>query len=1183
VSVSVTLQREGKVWPVVGDVDLRCAVATLPHSDMLVSPNVFREPNNPFCTIFYGGTRGAQLGDSHALLQSHVVRGSLTAAVETVMQTPTLSAATVTSSVADASGVDDEALAWEIDRRLLLEDEELEGSDELDLLNDRALEAVDSVLPSREDISACVCTSFERRDEMIDLLFEQRKLFTEIDATGCTIEGSELRIPVPEDAVPYNIGKHRFVHPTMREEIWKLLSACEAAGTIERVRPDSKRLRWGHPMVSVRKANGKIRYCIDCSQGLNKWVQLQPYKMPDMQHIFNRTRGKKFFSTIDLISGFHQIRVHPDSQQYLTFHTEWGSYQYLRMPFGYLNAPSFFQMIMETALAAEIEAGICDVWIDDILIMSDNAEDHIKHVQRVIKALDRAGFRMQLSKSTFCKREITYLGYVINGGERRQNPRKLDALRQLPVPATKKLLIQFLALCGYFSSFVPSFAELAEGLRALVRPDVILKRDWKDINTIQFEKLRDAVVNALPLTIPRFDRPFMLRTDASDIGVGGMLLQYDDDGAEQILQFLSHKLTKAERKWNVTERECFAIVYCVKHLSEYLRPARFVLETDHLNLTYIRNSMNARVRRWYLYLLQYQFDIRHIPGDTNVVADALSRLHPFDGTPEQVLVAAVMADLCDSGLWPNVPGVGLCDDTTTMVASAGAGALDDAESDDDATSTPTSQGIHSALLGEIAAAQVAASAMQINEWTKDDQQYSQLKIGGISVWMKAGSIVVPSGNEHDDLWSRILRIIHDDVLHPGIKQTMNRLQTLRVWRAGMRKSVERYVKSCVVCQRDKGQHRPTHTGEMAYVLSHRPWSRIQIDYMTGLPASTTGNTCILVCIDTFTRYIEMQPYKKATGANTIDFLEKFIRNHTIPEHIQSDGGSHFNKKTMPAWFEKYNIQHHFTSVGHAQSNGKVEHMNERIVTKIRAVIGYKYKTWDEVLPQVASTLNSEFNRSIGMSPFEALTGFPPRSEAAAALGLPSKKVSTMAEYQQLLAAVREHVNMAQEVAVSVSKREYDKTTHPLKLKEDDWVWFVKAPRHKLEIIRGGPFQVKKILEGNVLRVRSALGEDREDHASCFELADVSRLDTLERFRRSCQAGHAVVEKILDHNYEVDGDDTTLQFLVKWDGYDDSLNQWRAYEDIKSLVRLQDYMREVGLVIPESRVTVVRKRTNNRRR
>jgi hypothetical protein len=938
-------------------------------------------------------------------------------------------------------------------------------------------------------------------------------------------------------------------------------------------------------MVSVRKANGKIRYCIDCSQGLNKWVALQPYKMPDMQHIFNRTRGKKYFSTIDLISGFHQIKVHPSSQMYLTFHTEWGSYKYLRMPFGYLNAPSFFQQIMETALAAEIEAGICDVWIDDILIMSDNAEEHIKHVQRVIAALNRAGFRMQLSKSKFCQREVTYLGYVIDGNERRQNPRKLDALRMMPVPATKKQLVQFLALCGYFSSFVPSFAELAEGLRALMRPEVVLKHAWKDIHTIQFEKLRDAVVNALPLTIPRFDRPFMLRTDASDVGVGGMLLQYDDAGVENVLQFLSHKLTKAERKWNVTERECYAIVYCVKHLSEYLRPARFVLETDHLNLRYIRNSMNARVRRWYLYLLQYQFDIRHIPGDTNVVADALSRVHTLDGTPEQVLVAAVMADLCDSGLWPNVPGVGLCDDTTTNVASAAAGALDGdgLSDDDDDISTPTSQGIHSELLGEIAAAQLAASTMQINEWIKDKNQYSQLKIGGIAVRMKAGSVIVPSGVEHDDLWSRILHITHDDILHPGIKQTMNRLQSMRVWRAGMRKSVEIYVKSCVVCQRDKGQHRPKHTGEMAYVLSHSPWNRIQIDYMTGLPTSTSGNTCILVCVDTFTRYMEMRPYKKATGANTIQFLEKFIYNHTIPEHIQSDGGSHFNSKDMTAWCAKHNVQHHFTSVGHAQSNGKVEHMNERIVSKVRAVIGHKYKTWDQVLPQVASTINSEFNRSIGMSPYEALTGLEARTPPVATIGLPSKKVSTTEEYHQLLKAVREHVDMAQEVAVSISKREYDKSIHPMNIKEGDWTWFVKDPKHKLEITRGGPFKVKKIVEGNVLKVVSALGEDREDHASCFERADVSRLDNLDRFRRSCLAGDAVVEKVLDHRYREEDDDNTLEFLVKWDGFNESLNSWKAYEDIKNLVRLQEYMQDVGLDNPASRVTAVRKRTNSRRR
>lgn len=301
-----------------------------------------------------------------------------------------------------------------------------------------------------------------------------------------------------------------------------------------------------------------------------------------------------------------------------------GLYQFRSMPFGLVNAPASFSRIMRVLLRGL--HGV-DNFIDDILIHTVSFEEHLDTLREVFERLRRANLTARPTKCTVGCVSIDFLGHRIGQGELRPVQDKVDAVQGAPRPKTKKQLRSFLGLVGYYRRFVPNFAALAVPLTDRTKKGEPLLVKWGDAEEAAFTTLKKKLAREPILHLPDLDLPFILRTDASDHGLGA-ILQQETEGKKFPIAYASRKLLPREQRYCVMERECLAVVWGVQKFEPYLYGKHFELETDHQPLQCIAKSKvaNSRILRWALVLQPYQFSITAIKGSENVGADYLSRI-----------------------------------------------------------------------------------------------------------------------------------------------------------------------------------------------------------------------------------------------------------------------------------------------------------------------------------------------------------------------------------------------------------------------------------------------------------------------------------------------------------------------------------------------------------------------------
>jgi hypothetical protein len=447
-------------------------------------------------------------------------------------------------------------------------------------------------------------------------LREHRKIFGPIPTDPAKVPS--MTVPIEAGVKPVNMGYKR-LPPALEKQVTKELQRLMKLGIIERVK-DSE---WGNPLALGTKPDGSMRMCIN-PMFLNKLVGLDTYQMPSVKILLDRTFGRKVFSALDLTSGFHQIAVDEKCRDLFTFNTPEGKCRYIRMPMGYKNAPQVFQRIMERILQPATEAGYAQVYIDDILIMSSTPQEHLTHLTHVFKLLDDANMRVNLKKSKFFLKSISYLGQIVDGASVRVDPDRLKGLRNMKIPNNVFELRSFLGLAQYYHDYVSDLSAVTAPLHALTHVSSV--RKWTAEHTKAFNHIKTSILEAAPLALPDYSKPYLLRTDASDLAIGAVLSQADETGKQRPIAFISRKLTPAELKYNTTEKECLGIVHAVTKLHYYLYGSQFTVQTDHRNLAFMAASDNRRVQRWAQALAMYHFRIEHIPGVANAVADALSRV-----------------------------------------------------------------------------------------------------------------------------------------------------------------------------------------------------------------------------------------------------------------------------------------------------------------------------------------------------------------------------------------------------------------------------------------------------------------------------------------------------------------------------------------------------------------------------
>ena len=307
------------------------------------------------------------------------------------------------------------------------------------------------------------------------------------------------------------------------------------------------------------------------------------------------------------------------------FITPRGKWEYVRMPFGLKNAPSTFQRLMNTITADMAE--FASAYIDDIVIYSCNFKEHIKHLEIVFVRLEETGLKLKASKCVLAANHCKYLGHCVGEGRIRPLQAKVKVVLDYQQPNKKKDMRAFLGLTNYYWRFVPDYGTIAIPLTEATRKCAPDKVEWTKDKVTAFEQLKDALTRDPVLASPDEQKPFLLQTDASGIGIGAVLSQVKEDGKKQPIAYYSRKMKPAETRYSVTEQECLAVVESVRHFKVYLSGAPFTIMTDHRSLIYLdrMKDESGRLTRWSLSLQPYLFNIVHRLGVKHQNADGLSR------------------------------------------------------------------------------------------------------------------------------------------------------------------------------------------------------------------------------------------------------------------------------------------------------------------------------------------------------------------------------------------------------------------------------------------------------------------------------------------------------------------------------------------------------------------------------
>ena len=381
---------------------------------------------------------------------------------------------------------------------------------------------------------------------------------------------------------------------------------------------------WSAPIVVVNKKNGKFRLCVDYRK-LNTVTKPDAYPVPRIADMLDALGHSAFFSTLDLASGFWQVEVSAKDREKTAFTTPFGTYEFLVMPFGLINAPATFQRVMDRVFQ-EVTWKFVLVYIDDIIIYSKTYEEHLEHLKNVFTLLGNAGLKINLEKCDFFKTRLTFLGHIITIDGIAPDPSKIEKVQHYPIPQNKTNVRAFVGLASYYRRFVKSFATIAKPLHNLTRRNEIF--EWKPEHQLAFDSLKERLTSAPIMTYPDFSKRFILATDASDWGIGAVLSQKDKENLEHPIAYASRLLSPPEQNYTVLEKECLAAIWAVRHFKHYLHGPKFDLYTDNSALAWLKNrpQPKGRVARWIFELSEYDYELIHKQGRLNTNADALSRI-----------------------------------------------------------------------------------------------------------------------------------------------------------------------------------------------------------------------------------------------------------------------------------------------------------------------------------------------------------------------------------------------------------------------------------------------------------------------------------------------------------------------------------------------------------------------------
>jgi transposase InsO family protein len=897
----------------------------------------------------------------------------------------------------------------------------------------------------------------------------------------------------------------------------------------------SKADAWSQVLLTA-KPNGKWRFCIDYRQ-LNMLIENRGWPLPRIQELITRVGNAKpkIFGKMDLTNGYHQMPLAKESRKFTAFRSANGLHESNRVPMGLKNAGAYFQQAMADEVIGEILYDGTELYIDDILVHGQTEKEFLTRLEIILKRCMEKGIVLSPKKCAFGMAETEILGHTINDKGSTFSKEKLQGVLDFKLPTTTVQLQSFLGLVNYFRDHVKNVAELERPLRNMLKAyrGKSTQLHWSESDKTAFSVLKNAVWSCPRLYFWQPHLPVFLHTDACNTGIGAYLFQVDENDKELPIGFLSRALKGAELNWSTFEQEGFAIHQALKKFEYLLRDVKFTLRTDHRNLLYMNMKASDKVLRWKLDIQQFDFDVEHIPGPDNIVADLYSRLCSVQTSDYDTnTVEDEQFEEIRKQIEPNRP---------------------------------------SAMLAAMHNRFKPAPATRI-ERPLDAKVYTWLtKCHG-----------------HDTLHG------HRGV-EATLSLLKAKVPPAEYWK-GMRKDVRAFVKQCPCCQFMQSSKTLIAQTAPYNVSVRAPMDRVNIDTIGPLPPDVHGNTYIIVLVDVFSRFVELYAAPDATALSAAKAVVQWIGRYGNPGEILTDNGTQYTADVISQLCDLIRVDHLTILPYSHEENAIVERANREVNRHLRAIVFDKKvkNEWSLFLPLVQRIMNASVSASTGVTPASIIFGnsidldkglLPDAAKRAAEHeeGKPLneylfKLLKTQAhiialaqtsQYQANQEHMRRKANLGNQVT-GYDVNDYVIYEHPTSLLTGD------SRPDKLAMHYRGPYRItnidgSRITIQNLVNTQLTVAHISQLRPFLYDPIYVNPVDiarnTGEEFEVESIVALRGKRDRIKHYLRTD-----LEVKVHWLGYSDRYDTWEPFSEMKLNETFQHYCWDNNLrylLIPEA--------------
>lgn len=731
---------------------------------------------------------------------------------------------------------------------------------------------------------------------------------------------------------------------------------------------------WIVPKKQDASRKDKYRVVVDFRK-LNTVTIADKYPIPEINDVLSHLGGNKYFTVIDLKSGFHQIPLRTEDIEKTAFSVNNGKYEFLRLPFGLKNAPSIFQRALDDILRDHIGRR-CYVYIDDIIIFSKDEDSHFEDLDAIFETLNGANMKVQLDKCEFFKEEVEFLGFIVSHNGIKANPKKVQAIVEFPYPNNVKELRSFLGLSGYYRRFIKGYANIAKPLTKLLRGDGGMisrtesckrKIEMDDEAKHAVDNLKNALISQeVILSYPDFQKEFQLTTDASNVAIGAVLSQDD-----RPISFISRTLTESEEIYAANEKEMLAIIWALTHLRNYLYgSAKVIIYTDHQPLTYALSSKNnnAKMKRWKAILEEYNYEMQYKPGKSNVVADALSRppgtninsltgtVHSSDSSPEGLINSVeVPINAFKNQIFLQI------DDTPAyqfqiIFPSYHRHSIMEPEYDTEKLISILKRYLNPSVINCIKTPEFIMGKIQ--EIYPD--HFGNFKIRFTQIFVE--DILSESDQE------TMIVETHNRAHRNAIE---NKLQILeKAYFPSMITKIKRILKLCSTCKKNKYDRHPNQPKLNATPIPNYPGQVIHIDIFS------TDKKLVLTAIDKFSKYAQT----KILQGKSIEDIRRPLRDilffYGVPKTVVMDNEKSLNSATILFMMkDELGIEVFTTPPYKSEANGQIERFHSTLAEILRCLKDEGIcRNFEELLERSVNEYNHSIHSTIGRKPVDMFFG-----------------------------------------------------------------------------------------------------------------------------------------------------------------------------------------------------------------